>query len=171
MTVTANATVGSLNFSTQTTGNLGTLTINENVTLTVNGATTLYNASAAVNASINGFGTLTTSQLNIGNDVNPGTNGTYTHTLVITNTNINVSGDLNIQSERGGSSSQLSNGVLNIVSGTVTVNGTVSTDNDRSVNTATLTLGNSSPTLILNGATPFTISGTSTITLNGTELL
>jgi putative cofactor-binding repeat protein len=170
VTLSSNVTVAAINFSTYNTGNLGVLTINENVTLTVNGATTLYNASAAVNASINGFGTLTTSQLNIGNDVNPGTNGTYTHTLVITNTNINVSGDLNIQSERGGSNSQLSNGVLNIVSGTVTVNGTVSTDNDRSVNTATLTLGNSSPTLILNGATPFTISGTgtSTITLNGT---
>ena len=81
VTVTTDATVGSLNFSTQTTGNLGTLTIATGKTLTVNGATTLYNASATVNASINGSGTLTTSQLNIGNNPNPGTNGTYTHTL------------------------------------------------------------------------------------------
>jgi hypothetical protein len=170
VTVTANATVGSLNFSTFATGNLGTLTIATGKTLTVNGATTLYNASAAVNASINGSGTLTTSQLNIGNNPNPGTNGTYTHTLVITNTNINVSGDLKIISERGNNNSRLSNGVLSINSGTVTVNGSVITVNENGVNTATLTLGNSSPTLRLNGATPFTISGTGTsnITLNGT---
>lgn len=170
VTVTANATVGSLNFSTNTTGNLGTLTIATGVTLTVNGATTLYNASATVNASINGSGTLTTSQLNIGINPNPGTNGTYTHTLVITNTNINVSGDLKIISERGNNNSRLSNGVLSINSGTVTVNGSVITVNENGVNTATLTLGNSSPTLRLNGATPFTISGTGTsnITLNGT---
>ena len=136
VTVTADPTVGSLNFSTQTIGNLGTLIINQGFTLTVNGATTLYNASATVNASINGSGTLTTSQLNIGNNPNPGTNGTYTHTLVITNTNINVSGDLKIMSERGNNNSRLSNGVLSINSGTVTVNGSVITVNENRVNTA-----------------------------------
>lgn len=171
VTVTANATVESLNFSTQTTGNLGTLTINENITLTVNGATTLYNAAAAsVSASINGAGAIITSALNIGNNTNPNNDNISTHILTISNTTINISNNINIQSERGNRNSRLSNGVLNIVSGTVTVNGTVNTDNESSVNTATLTLGNSSPTLILNGDTPFTISGTgtSTITLDGT---
>ncbi|MDD3491163.1 MAG: hypothetical protein PHR62_14905, partial [Paludibacter sp.] len=169
VTVTANATVGSLNFSTQTTGNLGTLTIATGVTLTVNGETTLYNASASVSANINGAGTLNTTTLNIGNFTDPG-KGTFTHTLVITNTSINVSGNLNIRSEISNNAKRLSNGVLSINSGTVTVNGSIFTDNANSSNEATLTLGNSSPTLILNGATPFTISdtGTSTITLNGT---
>ena len=81
VTVTADAIVGDLNFSTQTTGNLGTLTIATGVTLTVNGETTLYNAvSANVSANINGTGTLNTSYLNIGNYTNP--TGSVEHILL-----------------------------------------------------------------------------------------
>jgi len=52
----------------------------------------------------------------------------------------------------------------------VTVNGTITSDNEGSSNTSTFTLGNSSPTLNLGGSTCFSLdgTGTSTIILNGT---
>jgi hypothetical protein len=58
------------------------------------------NASAIVNANINGSGTLNTTTLNMGISQTRHLMETFTHTLT-TNTNIKVSGDLNIRSVIG----------------------------------------------------------------------
>jgi hypothetical protein len=171
VTVTANAACSNLYFSTATTGTLGTLTVNSGVTLTVSSSVMLYNAAAAnVSATISGAGTLSCATLNIGNGTAATTNTTtYTHTLTSTISTLTVSGNLVINSYFT-NTSRIRNGVFVLTSGTVTVGGTVTTSNANAANTATLTLGNSSPILNLAGATPFSLSGkgTNTITLNGT---
>ncbi len=97
---------------------------------------------------------------------------TYTHTLTSTIATFTVSGNLTINSYIGSSTTRIGNGVFNIGSGTVTVNGSVTTVNANTVNVSTLSMatGAQTGTLVLGGATPFTISGTgtSTTTLNGT---
>ena len=171
VTVTANAACTNLYFSTATTGNLGTLTVNSGVTLTVSSNVTLYNAAAAnVSATISGAGTLSCASLNIGNGTSATTKTTtYTHTLTSTINALTVSGNLTINSYFV-NTNRIRNGVFSLTSGTVTVSGSVTTANANANNTSTLTLGNSSPTLNLAGATPFTLSGTgtNTITFNGT---
>ncbi len=172
VTVTANAACSNLYFSTPTTGNLGTLTVNSGVTLTVSGGVTLNKVTSAndVWGTISGAGILNCTSLNIGNAGNPTTNNTNnTHTLTSTIAVLNVSGNLTINSYYR-NTNRIRNGVFVVNSGTVTVSGTVTTSNQNANNTATLTLGNSSPTLNLAGGPPFNLSGTGTnaITLNGT---
>jgi hypothetical protein len=172
VTVTANAACSNLYFSTATTGNLGTLTVNSGVSLTVSGGVTLNKVTSAndVWGTISGAGILNCASLNIGNAGNPtNDNSNNTHTLTSTISALNISGDLSINSYFR-DTNRIRNGVFVVTSGTVTVSGTVKTSNQNAANTSTLTLGNSSPTLNLAGGTPFTLSGTgtNTITLNGT---
>ena len=92
-------------------------------------------------------------------------------TLTSSITTLTLSGNLTLQSDQNGSGGhgglQTYNAVLNQTTGTVTVNGSLTTVN--AINTATYTMGNLSPTLILGGGTPFNLdTGTNTITLNGT---
>ncbi len=153
------------------TGTAATLTIT-GITLNVTGAVTLNNAAAAnTAATIAGTGALNCASVNVGNNTAP-TSGstTRTHTLTSTISAITISGNLTIKSLIGFSNNRIANGVFTQTSGTVTVNGSLTTVNGDAVNTSTYSLGNSSPILNLGGATPFTISGTgtNTITLSGT---
>lgn len=180
VTVTANAACSNLYFSTATTGNLGTLSVNSGVMLTVSGNVTLCNAStnADVSAIITGGGTLSCANLNIGNNTDPSGYGTnFTHTLNSSISQLNISQNLVINSAYVLTRiffiltyDNYCNGIFIQNSGTVTVNGSVVTSNENSGNSSTLTLGNSSPTLNIAGGTPFNLSGTgtNTITLNGT---
>ncbi|NLJ21326.1 MAG: T9SS type A sorting domain-containing protein [Bacteroidales bacterium] len=176
VTVTANASCTNLYFSTATTGNLGTLSVNTGVTLAVSGEVTLENApSEDVSANISGAGTLSCANLNIGNNTNPSSSLgiTVAHTLTSTITQLNISQNLTIKSRYTlffFFFYNYCNGIFIQNSGTVTVNGSVATNNENSGNSSTLTLGNSSPTLNIAGSTPFNLSGTgtNTITLNGT---
>lgn len=170
VTVTVDAACASLNFSTATTGNLGTLTVNSGITLTVSGAVTLNNpANANVSGTIAGAGTLTCASVNVGNGTTVSGNNNRTHTLTSTINALAISGNLTVNSYFN-TSNRKKNGIFTQTSGTITVGGSIITINANAANTSTFTLGNTNPTLILGGATPFTISGTgtSTITLNGT---
>ena len=177
VTVTANAACTNLYFSTATTGNLGTLTINNGVTLTVSGEVTLNNApSDDVSAIISGAGTLSCANLNIGNNTDPSSSfgKTVVHSLTSTITQLNISQNLTVKSRYTlffFFFYNYCNGIFIQNSGTVTVNGSVVTNNENSGNSSTLTLGNFSPTLNIAGSTPFNLSGTgtNTITLNGTS--
>ncbi len=168
-TITVGAGAACTSISFDVTG--GTLTVNNGITLSVNGAITLNNlANAVMAATLAGNGSLTAASINIGNGTAATTNNTTrTHTINSTISNLIVSGNLNINSYFV-NNNRIRNGVFNQTSGTVTINGSIVTANANANNTSTLTLGNSNPTLILNGTTPFTFSatGTSTVTLNGT---
>jgi len=172
VSVISNAACSSLNFTTATTGTLGTLTVSAADTLAVSGVVTLNNyATNNVIAYIAGGGALTCSSVNLGSGAIPNTaNTTYTHTLTSTINTFTIPGNLSIRSYIGSYTSRRGNGVFTQTSGTVTVNGSIMTINADGNNTSTFTLGNSSPTLFLGGATPFGLSstGTNTISLNGT---
>ena len=171
-TATLNAASGAASLIFSASG--ATLSISNSLTIT--GAVTLNNASASdVTAVIAGAGTLSCASVAIGDGSTVsggGNNNTFTHTLTSTISNFTVSGDLTINSYFA-TTNKIKNGVFNIGSGTVTVNGSVTTSNANAANTSTLSMatGAQTGTLVLGGATPFTISGTgtSTITLNGTS--
>ena len=167
VTVTVNAACTSVTF----TGANATLLVNSGFTLAVSGAVTLNNAAAAnVLATISGAGTVTCASANIGNGTTAtGNNSTYTHTIASAIAAFTISGNITINSYYA-NNNRIRNGVFTQASGTVTINGSLSTANANGSNTSTYTLGNSSPTLILGGTAPFAISGTgiSTVTLNGT---
>lgn len=170
LTIAPDNSLASLTF----TGATATLNIT-GVTLTITGAVTLNNAAAAnTAATITGTGTLNCGSLNIGNNTLPASTANTTLTSGISNfsctNNIVIKGI----SYGNGSNARHNNGAITITSGTVTVNGSVSSSFSISGNgihpTATITMGSSNPSLILAGMTPFNFSnsGTNTILLNGT---
>ena len=157
-------------------GNGSTLTVNNTFTLTVTTSITLPPVlTTSITGTLSGAGTITAASLTIGGAAPPVGNNvaatTYPMTLTSSITTLTLSGNLTLQSDQNGSGGhgglQTYNAVLNQTTGTVTVNGSLTTVN--AINTATYTMGNLSPTLILGGGTPFNLdTGTNTITLNGT---
>jgi autotransporter-associated beta strand protein len=164
LTVALANSIASITF-TPTTATSLSLTIT-GVTLTVTGAVTL-NSSATLSTActITGTGTLSCASVAVGSTVVP----TALRTTIMTTTlaNFTVSGNLTLN---GIFSTFADNPTFTHTSGIVSVNGSVTTINANTTNISTYTMGASSPTLNLAGATPFTISGTgtSTTTLNGT---
>lgn len=141
-----------------------TLVVNN--TLTLSGALTLNSLNGNNTAvTFAGSGTILAASLTVGSDVSPSANTTVT--LTSTLSQLTLTGDLTLRSDRNGASRN--NPVFNHTSGIVTVGGSFTTVNNNT-NTMTYTMGSSSPQLNLSGANPFTIAvaGTSNITLNGT---
>ncbi len=170
VTVTANATCANITFSYASSS----LTVNSSVVLTVTGSVTRNNlASSSSSSNILGSGTLTCANIYVGSSTIPTANAINTHTINSSIANLNITGSLTIRSERGSNNNRLGNGVFNLAAGIVTVGGSVVTTNENAVNTATFSTasGAQSGTLILTGATPFSLSGTGTnvITLDGTS--
>lgn len=175
VTVTANASCASITFTG--TGNDATLIINSSVTLTVSGDVTLNNvANSSKSCTVSGTGTLFCDNLIVGSNASPSSNNTtYIHTFNSSIANLNISGNLAINSYIGTRTSRRGNGVFNLASGTISVAGSVTTSNENDVNNSTFSL-ESDPqtgTLILSGTTPFNLSGTgtNTISLAGTSTL
>lgn len=182
ITVTFDYACSSVTF----TGVSGTLVINSPATLTLKNAITL-NKQTSSNSEclLTGTGTLICVEVAVGSDANPpptdGSSSVYTHTFTssIAYLNISVKGSPknNIQiNSYAGSASHIRNGIFNLESGVVTVDGQVATTNTGTGNTSVLSMaaGIQSGTLLLNGrASPFSLSatGTSTINLNGTASL
>jgi hypothetical protein len=166
VTVAANAACTSITYDA--TG--GTVSVSSGFTLTLSGALTL-NSSASGNmaATITGSGSISCASLAVGNS-GQSPSGTRTTIMTSTISSITVSGNLTLTSTYWYSSSTINNPTFTHTSGVVTVNGTIATVNANASNTCYYTMGASSPTLNLGGATPFTESGTgtSTFTLNGT---
>jgi len=160
----SNALCSSIAFTSL--GNLGTLNVTSGQTLNVSGAVTLNNADVDVSANISGNGTLVCGSVNVGNTT-PSKDVTPTHTLTCQINTFQINGNLTINSYTANGQNH-SNGTFSQTGGTITINGSIVTTNQGS-STCTYTLGSSS-TLLLGGATPFSLTGTgnNTITLTGT---
>jgi len=149
------------------------LTMSVNNTLNITGILTFVNTTTNSNitAAITGAGTINCGSLEVGDGsaAFAPSNTTRTHTLTSTISNLNITGNLNINSYFV-ATNRIRNGVFTHTSGTITIGGSLATLNANASNTSTYTMGASSPVLNLTGATPFSISGTgtSTTTLNGT---
>ncbi len=149
------------------------LTVTSPATLTITNNLNIHNAAnASTTAGINGTGAIKATGLNVGdNALTP--SGTYIHTLNFSGVNLNLSGNLNLNTYRGFSNALVDNATLNFATGIISVGGTVSTVNAGGGNVAILNMATGAQTGTLNvggGTAAFVISGngTSTITLNGT---
>ncbi|MFZ4704656.1 MAG: beta strand repeat-containing protein, partial [Bacteroidales bacterium] len=172
ITVTANAACASITF----TGAAATLTVNNTFTLTASGSLTLNSASANNTACIiSGAGSFSCASVQVGTDGTPAGFTTLTTIMTESLSAFNVSGNLTISSFIGTSTNRIINSTFNIGSGTMNIDGTITTTNENGVNTSTFSMatGAQSGTLQLSNASPFNITGTgtSTITLNGTSSL
>lgn len=171
VTVTADAACISVTFP----GNNATLTVSTGTTLTVSGAVTLDNQLYSNTVcQIGGGGSLSCSTVNVGSGNDPGTNNTtYTHIFNSSIGELGISGSLNINSYIGNRTTRRGNGSFYLREGRVSVGATLVTSNENGVNTSTFSTDQSpaSGTLVLNGASPFSISGTGTsnIIANGSN--
>jgi len=175
VTITANAACTNITFTG--IGAAAILTVNASFTLSISGTITLNELANANSAcTLSGGGTLSCANLEVGSGLNAPTNDntTRTHTFISSIAFLNISGNLSINSYFA-NFNRIRNGVFNLTSGVVTVNGSITTINANSNNISTFSMatGAQSGTLILSGATPFSLSGTGTnnITLNGTSSL
>ena len=173
ITVTADAACANITF----TGDGSTLIVNSSVTLTVSGTITKNKLNTSNSSStISGQGTINCANIAVGSTANPisGFFTVYTHTFTSTISIFNVSGNLSINSYSGGFFN-FRNGGFYFEEGTLSISGSIITQNNSGLNNSTFSMetGNQSGTLILTGATPFSLSGTgfSTINLNGTSTL
>lgn len=145
--------------------------VNSGIVFSVTGALTvsaLTNGNTA--RTISGSGTLNCGSVNIGGASITPTTSARLVTLTSTITSFNITGNLDFVGWEGASAAALSNPTLALNSGTLNVDGQITSTSELAHNTSTLTLGASSPTLSLSNATPFPApaSGTFTKTLNGT---
>ncbi|MDO9152677.1 MAG: hypothetical protein Q7U47_03035, partial [Paludibacter sp.] len=177
LTVDGNRTCNSISFTAPASGTgSGTLTVNSGVLLTV---TTVVSAPATGIATkitgtytISGLGAISCENLNCNNTETPSGRGSTSITLISTISTLTISGNLTLNATYTSASSKVNNPIFNLRSGTVTVNGSVTSVNQNAINVSKLDMVTSaaSPTLVLAGATPFNLSGTgtNTIDLNGT---
>jgi len=164
VTATTDASCSSITF----TGNGGTLTVNAIFTVSVSGAITLNSANSAYATTITGNGNLNAASIAIGTNITPTSNSTTSLTTSIAN--IFIFGNLSLYNSSSTFPTRTNNATYNLSSGTVTVNGSVTSTNEGGSNTSTLTMatGSQNGILILGGATPFSLTGSNTITLSGT---
>ncbi len=155
ITVTANASINSITLGSNNTATTRILTVNSGITLTVTAGITMQNDDATnMAATITGAGTITCASLTVGGTTTTLT-GDASTILTSTITSLSISGNLNINGEDDGNDDN--NATLALASGSVTVGGTVNTDEEAgSVVTLTLNTGAATGTLFLAGATPFT---------------
>ena len=175
VTLTADAECLSITF----TGAFAILTVNSPATLTLKNSITLNKLTDLDSeCRLTGSGTLTCVGVEVGSEINPlpvdPSYSIHTHTFTssIANLLLAVKGsprnNLTINSYIG-SSTHISNGVFNLESGVITIDGKLITNNLDAVNTSTFSMatGSQSGTLILNGRlSPFTLSGTGINSLN-----
>ncbi len=168
VTVTANASCKQLEMAYVASGAgtyTSTLIVNSSVTLAVTGSVFVTTGDDRnKTANIQGAGTLTCASVSLGTNITP----TFdrSNTLNSTITNWTCSGTLSIYGNDNSTSEHRA--TFNLQSGTLTVAGisqTVEGDSDATFTTASAP---QSGTLNLTGATPFTLSGSPTTTLNGT---
>jgi hypothetical protein len=169
LTVDGNRTCRSI-----TLRNGATLFVNTGITLTVSTNVIMVNGgSNSVSATIQGPGTISAVDLNIGNGTSLQSSGgyTYIHSLNFAFASLNLSGKISLLSYNGGKNNQNDNAAFNIQSGTVTVAGTITSVNENANNISTLSLetGAQTGTLVLNAATPsnFSLTGTTEMLFNG----
>ena len=168
------------------TGASATLTINNPGTLTLKNSVILYKqTNGNSECFLTGTGTLVCISIEVGTAHNPppanASSSVYTHTFTsrIANLNIILKGNkknnITINSYVGGTSN-LRNGVFNLESGTVYLEGQITTVNSDAGNISTFSMetGSQAGNLLLKGKlSSFALSGTGTnsINLNGSSSL
>lgn len=182
VTVNGNFTCNSLTFFSKAKGNAaatGTLIVNTGNTLTVTTSVTAPSGKTDGTFIITGAGTVNSATLNVNDAIEPAANPITTYTLTSTINTFNVSGNLNLGATNAVKNEKFNNPVLNLQSGTLTVGGTVTVTtiaNAHNAHSSAATLnmasGTATGTLVLSGATPWSVTtgagSTLTITLNGT---
>lgn len=173
VTVTADVTCNSLKIQS-TTGSASTegLIVNNTITLTITTSFTVAgNTAFSETVNISGSGTITCASF---------VSNTITNPTVANNSTVNVnssvgvftcSGNFTLNSTYNNGPGKRLNSTFNVTSGTLTINGTITTVNSNGNNTSSFILGNSNPRLNLGvTGSPFSLSGTgnNTINLNGT---
>lgn len=172
ITVTANAACANITF----TGSGATLTIYLSVTLTVSGSLTLDNQSTSSNScTVTGEGTVNCSNIEVGSPANTpvGNNDIFTHTFNSTISYFSVSGNLTINNYYAGFKTA-GNGVFNLESGSMTIDGEIRgiNQNNKNVSTFSMETGSASATVNLNGATPINLGwNKDVVNLNGSASL
>jgi fibronectin-binding autotransporter adhesin len=164
--INSNFTINRITLSSDNGVSASALSAGSGATLTVTNDITLNSANGNnTSCSISGAGTISCNSIIVGSNVTPSSSTTTTMTSSLSQ--FNISGDLTLRSDRSGANRN--NPVYNHNSGTVDISGSIITINNNA-NIMTYTMGNSNPTLYLDGATPFNLdgTGTSTITLDGT---
>lgn len=172
LTVNVAAACNSLTFVPDASLNNGYLVVNSGITLNISNQLELSNGGwFDTNAFVSGSGTINCAQLNVGANTSPGSNNTFLlHTFEVSGVTINISGNLTVYSRIGNNDKRRANGTYRQLSGIVMVGGSLVTNNENSILTSTITLGNSSPVLGLAGANPVVLSatGTNSLSFNGT---
>lgn len=147
--------VFSITFDNNSTNTSG-LAFSNNAILTVNGSIIVENddnADRNITSTISGAGTLNCASLQIGG-VFSALSSDRTTVLTSTISNLNIAGDLSIYGEDDGNDNN--DATFNLASGTVTVGGSVYTDEENgSVCTFNMNTGAETGTLILTGSVPF----------------
>ncbi len=166
VTVTANAACASI--TVKITNNNTNLTVNSGINLSVSGDFKYESDPAANHANaLTGPGSISCNNFYLGStvDVSPSSNATMTVTF--TTATLTVANNMIFYGWKG--TNRLSNSTLTFTSGTINVGGQIYALSEVGDNTATLTMGNTNPTLNLSGANPWgTSTGTFTRTLTGT---
>ena len=176
LTVNGNVTCNSIGFGVNALGaSTGTLAVNGGFQLIVitsvsapsMGLIALGNA----NYNLSGLGTISCVSFNCNNSSSPVSISDRTIKVISNISNLIVSGNFTLNGTNGILGNR-NNPTFNLQSGTVTVDGSLSSVNTSASNVSTFDMVTSaaSPTLFLGGAVPFNLSGTGTnnINLNGT---
>lgn len=166
-TLTVNTTTSAASVTYTASG--ATLSVSTGNTLNVSGAITLNSAAgSSVTGTIAGAGTINAASVSVGSVVTP--SSTATTVLTSTSSNFNISGNLTIRSNRPGGTAN--NATFTQTSGTITLGGVVTpVTGNNAASIATISMGNSSPTLLVSAGTPFGATGNAgvfTTTLSGT---
>jgi hypothetical protein len=178
ITVTAAAACGSITF-TGVSGGATNLVVNSTFSLVV-GSPGAGSGIVTVDSSvdnnractISGGGTLSCASVVVGTDVAPPTYTPRSTIMTSAIANFNITANLAIFSYIGIDNTAPVNSTFNLESGTVNIDGQITTTNENAVNITSLSMasGAQSGTLLLGNVTPFSLagSGTNSINLNGT---
>jgi hypothetical protein len=148
------------------------LFLNDGMTLTVSSHVTMVNkGDRSVSGSVSGPGSITAVTLNIGNGSGLPTIGSYHHhhELVLNAGSFSVSGNINLFSYNAENhNNRNDNARISLQSGTVTLTGTINTNNEHFNNNPFFTMETGVQTGVLNldNAAPFNLSATGTSSMN-----
>lgn len=173
VTVTNNTSVHSITFG-NTAPSTAVLTVNSNVVLAVADKITSQNAAATnTSAMIQGAGTITCNQVNVGGTVQPTANGSdFTATLFSSISNLVLSGNLSINALYNPAPAAANQGMFELGSGSVSANNVNFTTVPFFPVVLTLATGNQNGTLTLSAGGNVINSGgggSSTFTPNGSN--
>lgn len=175
LTVDGNYTCKGIAFGVIGPKAAASLVVNTGFTLTVTNAVNCPASNIDLNVTatytISGGGTINCTNFYANNPFKPSGSNTTTLNVVTSLNAINISNNLVINSTVN-QGNKTNNGYLNFQSGTITVANSVTTANVATTNIGTLDMvtSASSPTLVLNGASPFVLNntGSSAMNFNGT---